>query len=292
MKLKELARGRESRLRAADVVRTPEPAATFSVKNFFTAEEWEQIRNTITTHWRKDFSHLQDRYYLAQILDESLDKLPPEEQEELFRVGDDWVKRIAGDSIQNSAILNLSQILSCSAVVAYTFPDKRQQLSIASRLKEFIHQNPWALFLPGRDEKESVPIRVLLTNVRYYLSLFPEDKPWAMEKLHEQNIFERGTQALQATERAGEWDEYQNLGVEMRLFFPETKLTHIPEILGLLSQRKQAHQRMLSQMLFKVWDFRLFAAESAVIGGDGLIHVQDHVPKPTSSVPLPERLVG
>lgn len=291
MKLNE-PKPRVNRSRAVEALKGAEPGIEFSIKQLFTPEEWQKIHDGVFRK-HKDYGYIADRYFLSQVSDNPADQFQTDEQNTLFQVGDDWVKEIVeNERTKEITSHNWYQALHCSAIAAKAFPDKRTQLSVAPQIKEFIYKVPGMLFSLDRLHKKATGLRILLNGVRDYLSLFPEDRSWVMNKLAERKIFEQAHPALEELASRDDWVEYAHLAAEMRLLLPDLPVQHLPKLVADLNRKKRSLRGSLYTLLPDVLNLRILAAERAELDGDGRIQIQDRVPVVTAQAPLPDRLVA
>lgn len=279
-------------MRASEVIRSEEAEAVFSVKNFFTPEDWEQIRESVFRNSRS-FNALQDRYFLSQVSDDPADQFQTVEQEELFGVGQFVVKEEVSNIGKKNEVpaVGWARALHFAAFVAQSFPNKRAELSVASQIQNFFHEIPNALFSVDPGQEKPVGLRVMLREIRQYLNVFPTDRAWVVTKLTEKKIYEQVLVALEQLATVSNWHEYLLLSSEVRLLFPEFTPSHLPELIAHVKQQLHSNPHILYTFLPEVLKLRILAAERAEIGNDGLIHIQDRSPKMEAPAPLPDRLI-
>lgn len=261
----------------------------FSARALLTPGEWAEARQTILERIVKNFSYVQDRYFLAfaEGRMEDIEK----DAEELFKVGKGWIEELT-EKPEEAVRKNSQQLLHCMGMLARIVPNKRDQIPHRLLLKSFFHEAPGFVFHIDRMHKPAIGTRIMLRSAIEYINLFPEDREWAYEQLKRNIDAKKIQRLLDELALAGDWSEYSKLGANARILFPDQVTPgHIPEVAAWFTTNKYNHRGMGYTQLPDLCDIRILAAQEASLNSEGQIQLTEQTALSTQK-PIPDRLIA
>lgn len=279
--------------KAAELIQAEE-GQDYSVKKFFTPEEWRAVEERVFRDIR-GLSELQDRYFLFMVTDNPRHSLSPH-AEELFQKTKVFLEDVITKSNQEKALTrhNFSQALHVATFLSRAFPQRKQELPMLAQIKKLARETPEELFtvLFGAPIKVPSDICIVLVKLGNYLSVFPEDKPWIMKEAKARLPVSVVQKALNQLEGSQDWGGYLQLGAAAKLVYPEEiQTSHTSEIWDDL-KTKTYEPFVLYTRLPDLLNFRILTSEKTTISPTGALEIEDGGNPVSPTTPLPERLVA